>query len=39
MKPTFIYFKEIELDNNNKFRLGFSNTEIVYEFDFLTKND
>ena len=39
MKPIFIYFKEIELDDNNKFTVDFSNTEIIYEMDFLTKND
>ena len=39
MKPIFICFKEIELDDNDKFTLDFSNTEIIYEIDFLTKND
>ena len=39
MNPIFIYFKEIELDDNNKFTVDFSNTEIIYEMDFLTKND
>ena len=38
MKPIFIYFKEVELDRNNKFTLDFSNTEITYEIDFLTKS-
>ena len=37
MKPIFIYIKEIELDNI-KFTLDFSNTEIIYEIDFLMKN-
>ena len=35
----FICFKEIELDDNDKFTLDFSNTEIIYEIDVLTKND
>ena len=39
MKPIFIYFKEVELSDKNKFTIDFSNTEIVYEIDFLTKND
>ena len=39
MKPIFICFKEIELDDNDKFTLDFSNTEIIYEIDVLTKND
>ena len=39
MKLIFICFKEIELDDNDKFTLDFSNTEIIYEIDFLTKND
>ena len=39
MKPVFIYFKEIVLDDNNKFTLDFSTTEFIYEIDFLTKND
>ena len=26
MKPVFIYFKEIVLDDNNKFTLNFSDT-------------
>ena len=39
MRPIFIYFKEVELNDKNKFTLNFSNMEIVYEIDFLTKND
>ena len=39
MKPVFIYFKKIVLDDNNKFTLDFSTTEFIYEIDFLTKND
>ena len=39
MKPVFIYFKEIVLDDNNKFTLDFSTTEFIYKIDFLTKND
>lgn len=39
MKPVFIYFKEIVLDDNNKFTLDFSDTELIYEIYFLTKTD
>ena len=39
MKPVFIYFKEIFLDDNDKFTLDFSDTEFIYEIYFLTKND
>ena len=39
MKLIFIYLKEIKLGDNNKFTLDFSNTEIIYEIDFLMKND
>ena len=39
MKPVFIYFKEIVLDDNNKFTLDFSTTKFIYKIDFLTKND
>ena len=39
MKPIFICFKEIKLDDNNKFTLNFSNTKIIYEIYFLRKND
>ena len=37
MKSIFIYIIEIEFDNI-KFTLDFSNTEIIYEIDFLMKN-
>ena len=39
MKPIFIYFKEIPLDQNNRFTLYFSNTDIVYEIHFSSNND
>ena len=39
MRSIFIYFREVKLNNKNKFTINFSNTEIVYEIDFLTKND
>ena len=39
MKPIFICFKEIKLDDNNKFTLNFSNTKIICEIYFLRKND
>ena len=31
--------KKTPWDDNDKFTLDFSNTEIIYEIDFLTKND
>ena len=39
MKPMFIYFKEILLDQNNRFTLNFSNTDIVYEIHFSSNSD
>ena len=39
MKPIFIYFKDIPLDQNNRFKLDFSNTDIVYKIDFSSNND
>ena len=39
MNPIWIYSKEIKLDDDNKFTLDFSNTEIIYEIDFLKTND
>ena len=39
MRSIFIYFREVKLNNKNKFTINFSNTEIVYEIDFLTNND
>ena len=39
MKPIFIYFKEIPLDQNNRFTLYFSNTDIVYQIHFSSNND
>ena len=34
MKPVFIYFREIPLDDNNKFVLDFSDDEFVQKVDF-----
>ena len=39
MRSIFIYFREVKLNDKNKFTINFSNMEIVYEIDFLTKND
>ena len=39
MRPGFIYFKELALDNDNKFTLDFSDEEFVQEIDFLLNND
>ena len=39
MEPTFFYFKETKLESNNKFTLDFSNTELVYQINFSTKNN
>ena len=38
MRPILIYFREIHLDENNKFTLGFSDHEFVQEIEFLSKN-
>ena len=39
MRPCFIYFNEIKLDDNNTFTLDFSNEELKQEVSFSTKND
>ena len=39
MRPDFIYFKEIILNDNNKFTLDFSDEEFVQEIHFLTNRD
>ena len=39
MEPIYFYCKETPLDTNNKFRLDFSNIEMVYETNFSPKND
>ena len=39
MRPCFIYFNEIKLDDNNTFTLNFSNEELKQEVSFSTKND
>ena len=39
MRSVFIYFREVKLNDKNKVTINFSNMEIVYEIDFLTKND
>ena len=38
MKPIFSYFKEAPLEANNKYLLDFSNTELIYQTNFSTKN-
>ena len=38
MRPILIYFREIYLDENNKFTLDFSDHEFVQETEFLSKN-
>ena len=39
MRPGFINFKELALDDDNKFTLDFSDQEFVQEIDFLSNND
>ena len=39
MKPIYFYFKETPLDANNKFKLDFSDTELIYQINFTPKND
>ena len=39
MRPCFIYFNEIKLEDNNKFTFVFSNEEFIQEAIFSTKND
>ena len=34
MNPNFIYFKEIALDDNNKFVLDFSDEEFIQKINF-----
>ena len=38
MRWDFIYFKEVVLNDNNKFILDFSDEEFIQEKDFLSKN-
>ena len=38
MEPIYFYFKETPLDTNNKFKLDFSNTELVYQINLSPKN-
>ena len=38
MEPIFFYFKETPLEAKNKFTLDFSNTELIYQINFSTKN-
>ena len=37
MNPDFIYFKEIELNDNNKFVLDFSDEEFIQKINFNKK--
>ena len=39
MEPIFFYFKETPLRVDNRFPLDFSNTELIYQINFSTKND
>ena len=39
MRPGFIYFKETELGDDNKFTLDFSDQDFVQEINFLSNND
>ena len=38
MRPILVYFREMHLDKNNKFTLGFSDQEFVQEIEFLSRN-
>ena len=38
MRPVLIYFREMHLDENNKFTLDFWDQEFVQEIEFLSKN-
>ena len=38
-EPIFFHFKETPTEANNKFTLDFSNTELVHQINFSTKND
>ena len=37
MRPCFVYFNEIKLDDNNRFTLDFSNEEFIQEVHFSPK--
>ena len=39
MNPDFIYFKEVTLDDNNKFTLAFSDEEFALQINFFTNLD
>ena len=39
MEPIFIYFKEIALNENNKFTLEFSQTDQIYKVHFSPRKD
>ena len=39
MEPIFIYFKEIALNENNKFMLEFSQTDQIYKVHFSLRKD
>ena len=38
MEPIFFYFKETPLGVDNRFPLDFSNTELIYQINFLIEN-
>ena len=38
MIPVYIYFREMPLDENDKFTLDFSDEKFVEEIEFLSKN-
>ena len=38
MEPIFFYFKETTLEANNKIKLDFQNTQLVYQTNFSTEN-
>ena len=37
MEPVFIYYKEIPIEENNKFTLGFSQTDQIHKVHFHPK--
>ena len=39
MEPIFIYFKEIPIEEKNKFTLDFSQTNQIYKVHFSPKKD
>ena len=39
MEPTFIYFKEIALNKNDKFTIEFSQTDQIYKVHFSPRKD